>query len=111
MFHQRITTLTAVFLTLMGVSACGPKAALVQGRIAEARTAIEQAREAGADEHAESLMLYAEDLLDQAESATARGDTQQGLLSADLAIEKANAARDKAVEETAPPAAGEAVEQ
>lgn len=111
MFHQRITTLIAVILALIGISACGPKAALVQGRISEARAAIEQAREAGADEHAESLMLYAEDLLDQAESATARGDTQQGLLSADLAIEKANAARDKAIEETAPPAASEAGEQ
>lgn len=45
--------------------------------------------------------MYAEDLLDQAESAIARGDTRQGLLSADLAIEKANAAEEKALEMSA----------
>lgn len=74
---------------------------MVNSRIDEARAAVEEARVAGAGEHAASLLMYSEDLLDQAESATARGDTQQGLLSADLAIEKANAAKEKALEMSA----------
>jgi len=96
-----------VFLSLtiaVFLAACGPKAQAVSDAIRTAKRSHSEAVAAGAREHSEDLVVEAEDLMDQAESASRRGDARQAVFAAELAAQKLDAAKKQTLE--AKPAGG-----
>ncbi len=100
MLRQTVPAIAAAVLLLAGLSAggCGPKMQAVTDAISVAKRSHREAIAAGAREHDGDLVMEAEDLIDQAESANRRGDTRQAVFAAELAASKLESAKKQASE-------------